>query len=176
MKASVVALLLVAVAGSPAWAEWDRKMRSDNGDGDGCGSTRFTCVLGRQAVRDNETGLVWERAPDLDEQTWFNAVRSCWQLEISDRMGWHLPTIEQLASLLDPSEPSGLPQSHPFLSVATANANYWSITTDSRPDTERQAWLILLSTKSTGDAAKTSSALRWCVRGGNVLDPTVVQP
>lgn len=161
MKASVVALLLVAVAGSPAWAEWDRKMRSDNGDGDGCGSTRFTCVLGRQAVRDN---------------TWFNAVRSCWQLEISDRMGWHLPTIEQLASLLDPSEPSGLPQSHPFLSVATANANYWSITTDSRPDTERQAWLILLSTKSTGDAAKTSSALRWCVRGGNVLDPTVVQP
>ncbi len=72
-------------------------------------------VLGdfnNEAVLDRETGLVWERSPDPNSRTWYDAVRSCWLRQVGGRMGWHLPTVEELGSLVDPTVPPpgpGLP-------------------------------------------------------------------
>lgn len=172
MKTLASCLLLTALVVTPASAEWDRRMRSDNGDAEGCGSTRFTCVLGREAVRDNETGLVWERSPGAVGVDWFEAVRSCWQLEVTDRLGWHLPTIEQIASLLQPSEVSALPANHPFLNLeGDAPRVYWSQTTDVRPGEVSPAiWVARLEQGGVGDQGVNSPARAWCVRGGNILD------
>lgn len=163
-------LFSLMCAATPASAEWDRKMRSDNGDVEGCGSTRFTCVLGRQAVRDNETGLVWQRQPeDVERRTWDDAIRTCWQLTISGRLGWRLPSIEELSSLVDPSAgPPTLPSGHPFINVQSDV--YISATTDIRDEAfPTQAWFVGFDTGHTGDTNKTSGGRTWCVRGGEIM-------
>jgi hypothetical protein len=68
---------------------WDKKLPND---------ARFTILadFNNQAVRDNETGLAWEPSPDTSPRTWYDAVRACWLREVGGRMGWHLPTIEEL--------------------------------------------------------------------------------
>ena len=48
-------------------------------------------------------------------------------------MGWHLPTIEELSTLVDPTVPapgSALPAGHPFTNIIASS--YWSTTTDVR--------------------------------------------
>jgi hypothetical protein len=148
---------------------WDKKLNSTNGGADGCNSDRFTCIFGGQAVRDNETGLVWERSPH-DQRDWEDAVRTCWQRKVGDRMGWRLPTVEQLASLVDPNaQQPALPPGHPFVNIQTGNfltTAYWSSTTDVRtaflPD---QAWEVRFANGSTGDSGKQVQLFMWCVRG-----------
>ena len=93
--------------------KWDEALPADD-TGDPCNSSRFTCVLGGQAVRDNETGLVWERSPDPGLRTWSQSISHCLTREVADRFGWYLPQAEQLASLLDlnvapaPTVPNGV--------------------------------------------------------------------
>jgi len=77
---------------------WDKKLPDD---------ARFTVLsdFNNQAVRDNETGLVWERSPSTSQASWYDAVRACWLRQVGGRIGWHLPTIEDLSTLVDPSVP-----------------------------------------------------------------------
>src|SRR5262245_24475397 len=79
-------------------------------------STRFK-VLGdfaNAAVIDNETGLVWERSPaqilasssDSCDTTsnvtsWDMAFLCCIKRNVGGRMGWRLPTVWELSTLLD---------------------------------------------------------------------------
>jgi hypothetical protein len=108
-------------------AVWDRILPANDGEPDGCNSSRFTCVLEGEAVRDNETGLVWERSP-TKVGTWEQAVRGCWMEAVGGRMGWRLPTIEELATLVDrshPNPPDAFPTEHPFINLAH---HYWSAT------------------------------------------------
>lgn len=129
-----------------------------------------------EAVLDRETGLVWERSPDGSPRTWFDAVRGCWLISVGGRMGWHLPTIEELASLLDPAlAASGLalPAGNPFQNVQPST--YWSTTTDVRvPFLPTQAWEVRFNGGTIGnligDSGKDGSHFRWCVRGGTHAD------
>jgi len=130
-----------------------------------------------QAVLDRETGLVWEQTPDGSPRTWEDAVRTCWLRQVGGRAGWHLPTIEELASLVDPTVPTpgpALPPGHPFQNVQQ-NA-YWSATTDVRVEfLPTQAWEVRFHIPfgvpgMIGDTGKSSSRFVWCVRGGTHAD------
>jgi hypothetical protein len=125
-----------------------------------------------EAVLDRETGLVWERAPLGSPMNWYDAVRTCWTHTAGGRMGWHLPTIEELASLVDPAAAASglaLPPGHPFQNIQPSA--YWSTTTDVRPQfLPSQAWEVRFHVGSTGDAGKDNSDYRWCVRGGTQGD------
>src|SRR4051812_39862727 len=77
-------------------------------------STRFIVLtnMNSQAVLDRETGLVWERTPDLTLPTgltrkWVDAHVICNIKTVGNRQGWRLPTVHELASLIDPSNPNG---------------------------------------------------------------------
>src|SRR6187402_482590 len=96
---------------------WDKKLSNDD---------RFTVLpdFTNQAVRDNETGLVWERSPSTSQASWYDAVRACWLRQVGGRMGWHLPTIEELSTLVDPSVPApgpALPTGHPFQNIIASS-------------------------------------------------------
>ena len=91
---------------------WSQKLDSTNGSTSpliqGCGSSRFECIWNEgspistpQAVLDKETGLVWERSPHTEKMNWVEVFTHCYLLEVSDRKGWRLPTVEELASLVD---------------------------------------------------------------------------
>ena len=138
-------------------------------------SERFKLVMGGAAVLDKETGLVWEQSPLTTEPTWSSARFQCTALKVGDREGWRLPSLHELASLVDPTNTSGnpaLPAGHPFSNVQSST--YWSATTDGENPTG--AWVVSFNlgggfiTIFPGDAfplAKTSNNFAWCVRGGS---------
>jgi hypothetical protein len=83
------------------------------------------------AVLDRETGLVWEKSPQTPAQSWDGAKEDCLEKAYSGRRGWRLPSIVELASLIDLNVTQGptLPPGHPFTTVQSAV--YWSATTPS---------------------------------------------
>ena len=70
-----------------------------------------------EAVLDKNTGLVWEQSPLTTTHTWSLARFQCTGRTVGDQRGWWLPSVHELASLLDPTNPGGnpdLPDGHPF--------------------------------------------------------------
>jgi len=95
---------------------WSQKISED----------RFVLVLDDEAVLDRETGLVWQRNTGDTGYNWEAAQNVCHHLEIGGRMGWRLPTIDELATLIDRTQsPLTLPEGHPFTNVKVF---YWSST------------------------------------------------
>jgi Protein of unknown function (DUF1566) len=96
-------------------------------------STRFIVLsnMASDAVLDRETGLVWQRAPEFrpNGAFWGLGSGTCMAQRIGGRSGWRLPTVQELASLIDPTATSGppLPAGHPFIGVPAAAA-YWTAT------------------------------------------------
>src|SRR5215831_4870597 len=139
-----VAAALLALVASPAAADtvgpyyappsWDQQLPA---------STRFVVLSnwvdsnfpsGGAAVLDRETGLVWERSPSATLFAWEIAQFHCNQLGVGNRLGWRLPTLQELTSLVDPTVAfpgPTLPAGHPFTNVQSTNLqfDYWSATT-----------------------------------------------
>lgn len=110
---------------NPRFAIYDPEGNSDPNDPD---------TLSDDLVLDKETGLIWARDANLLEpMTWVNA---CWRprsrVQLGNRSGWRLPTVEELSSLLDPSKGAlpelALPDGHPFMNVGE-DWPYWTSTT-----------------------------------------------
>jgi len=131
-------------------------------------SERFELVLDGAGVLDKETGLVWEKSPLTEEYTWFYAIYHCSDLNVGGRKGWHLPTVEQLESLVDTSVSGSpkLPTGHPFTNVQSNL--YWSATTHAGSTTYAKYVHFLDGNASFG--AKTAGNYAWCVRGGQSHD------
>ena len=115
-------------------------------------------------MRDNETGLVWEKTPETTEMSWTDARAACADKDVGGRKGWRLPSIMELASLVDPSKSTGptLPPGHPFTNVQIDV--YWSATMSA--DNPKSAWLVFFDTGKVLSAFKTITFHLWCVRGG----------
>jgi len=161
--AGVVGTILLVMVAPVALADpgttWDTKIT---------GAKRFS-VLGqfdRAAVLDKETGRVWEQSPSTSTFSWIQAATHCYQRELGGRKGWRLPTIEELASLVDTSqsEPT-LPVGHPFSNVQSFNA-YWSATSAAGDN----AWAVVFFNGEVGVGLKIGLHLTWCVRGGQGTD------
>jgi hypothetical protein len=151
-----------------ATPSWDQKLQCD---------TQATCprfiVLSNwnnEAVLDRETGLVWERSPSTERFKWTNAQRHCNQLVVDSRVGWHLPTLQEMQSLVDRTtfDPS-LPLGHPFFNVQSAS--YWSAT--SGAEFANSAWEVVTWDGQSAAVPNGKSGTRfvWCVRGGHGVDP-----
>ena len=148
---------------------WSQQLDSTNGDAAGCNSDRFKCVLNDEAVLDMETGLVWERVPDIPYGTpWLECIDACQGKLVGDRGGWRLPTAEEIFSLVD--ESSGfprLPDSHPFSGLQDAT---WYYSTTSVATDDTKAWVLvsdlIQNYHNPGQAPKVGVGTAWCVRGG----------
>ena len=125
-----------------------------------------------QAVLDRETGLVWERAPAYGRGpcNWFQANTNCISSTVGDRKGWRLPTIQELASLIDMSVTSipKLPTGHPFLITTPYLNNIWSATSSAeRPDS---AYIATSHGQLLAQGKNGTHGIPWCVRGGSGVD------
>ena len=141
---------------------WHQTLNSN-----GCGSARWSCVMGGAAVLDNETGLVWERTPTTTAgESWFAAQDSCQSASTGSRLGWRLPAVEELLTLRDLSTVDGLPTGHPFSGVSVGG--FWS--TSSAVNDERYARGVTFPAEfGAPQALPKDVATRgaWCVRGGH---------
>jgi hypothetical protein len=143
---------------------WSQKLRADDGEPDGCNSSRFKCVLDGQAVLDKETGLVWEKNAGLyGAEDWVEAKFWCILSGAGGRDGWRLPTAFELNSLREycPNDNIWLPCGHPFINIQD---DYWSATTS--PLDASRARYFGTSDGSIGSDSKTVAKHFWCVRGG----------
>lgn len=144
---------------------WDQVLSADDGEADGCNSSRFTCVMGGAAVRDNETGLVWERSPGSPSQDWASAIGVCLSRHVGGRGGWRLPWAYELGSLVEFLNIGGipfLPTGHPFNNIQTSF--YWSATPAPVTTFARG---VRFDNGEAGNREKLGVAQSvWCVRGG----------
>lgn len=140
---------------------WDKKLPS---------GSRFTVLatFNNQAVRDNETGLVWEQAPSFIN-TWEQARVHCAQKVVGGRMGWRLPSIEELTSLTDASVPLPGPFITPgIFSNVDLTANYWSASATA--GFTNLAWVNNFRQPGlVGNTDRTGQHQGWCVRGDGPL-------
>ena len=154
-----------ANSNGPYYAEpsWDQKLPA---------ATRFVVLMdwNNEAVLDRETGLVWEQAPaGGTTATWDNIRSACITRVIGGRKGWRLPSVLELASLVDPSVPfpgPSLPTGHPFTGIV--NAGFWSTSTVANVSTH--AWVVDFRGGPVISLDKTFSRAVWCVRGANSAD------
>jgi hypothetical protein len=136
-------------------------------------SERFVLVLGTEAVLDRETGLVWERTPHNMYNSWSHATRACHAQIKAGRKGWRLPRIEELQSLVDPSqEIPALPSGHPFsdvlLNTFPEGIFYWTHTTSA--DDHGRAYVVDFNYGGVWTRQKGENHPIWCVRGGHGTD------
>ena len=135
---------------------WDKNLPS---------ASRFTVLaaFGGAAVRDNNTGLVWEKAPDTTVRSWGDSTFYCINKNVGGTRGWRLPSVAELVSLIDPSLPA------PFVPVSVFTGAqldvYWSATTSA--DFPADAWYMDFSNSNGGvhGNLKPDLSLAWCVRG-----------
>jgi Protein of unknown function (DUF1566) len=133
---------------------------------------RFVILAGfnNDAILDKNTGLVWEKSPQLGFASWSGARFACVNnRELGGQKGWRLPSIPELASLIDPSVAAPGPtllSGHPFLNVQSAD--YWSAAMSAEDPTF--AWRVSFLDGSVLEAGKGSALRVWCVRGGMHAD------
>jgi hypothetical protein len=138
---------------------WSLVLDATNGAPDGCNSSRFTCVMGAEAVLDRETGLVWDREPDPSIVTgnWLDARVHCANKVLGSRGGWRLPSLPELTSLL-----FGLGAGTPFQWDSTQR--YWTMTGVAA--NRFSTWAVYGSGSTPAvRAIRNSPGHAWCVRG-----------
>lgn len=172
----IIVLVMIGLATSPAKAagpnvsgpyytipSWSQTLPA---------STRFIVLanMNGDAVLDKETGLVWEKSPSFELFSWGLAHNHCNTLAKGNRMGWRLPTLQELSSLVDPSvAPPILPAGHPFPS--DISGQFWSASSSVLYPTS--AWVINFSLYNPqGLLDKLNPNVpAWCVRSGQGVDP-----
>jgi hypothetical protein len=121
------------------------------------------------AVLDKETGLVWERSPQTATVSSSNVRLACANKAVGGRKGWRLPSLPELASLVDPSVASPGPTlspGHPFLNVRSTN--YWSAS--AHAENPALMWGVGFGNGAVLGLSKAFDQGAWCVRGGMSAD------
>lgn len=125
-----------------------------------------------EAVLDRETGLVWERSPNLQPtKFWSDGRQVCINKNLGGRRGWRLPSVHELASLLDDTHVNpALQTGHPF---TISNGGYWSATLDSmivNGGILTSVWTVDFGVAGVRSNGNDISAHIWCVRGSMNAD------
>ncbi len=128
------------------------------------GADRFALVFDGAGVKDSQTGLVWEQAPDLEHDVWSRSVDRCKTKAVGGQNGWRAPTIQELKSLVDPARKDpALPPGHPFSNIKSAI--YWAATP--HPTDDILAWQVSFFSGESVTDQKSGTRRMWCVFGGS---------
>jgi len=89
-------------------------------------------------IRDNFTGLTWQKIQSPDAMTWEDALTYCGDLSLAGKNDWRLPNVKELQSLNDVTLSKPSFNKNYFTNVLAGN--YWSSTT--MVNTATVAWDI----------------------------------
>lgn len=129
---------------------------------DPSGPSRFTLVFDGAAVKDNQTGLIWEQEPDRIHDVWGASVARCPTKEVGGQKGWRAPSIDELKTLIDTSQRDpALPTGHPFSNIKSEI--YWTATP--HPTDEIVAWQVSFFSGEPVTDQKSGTRRLWCVLG-----------
>ena len=133
-------------------------------------AVRFTVLtdFGSAAVRDNNTGLVWEKSPSTMDE-WYLARLDCLNKAVPavvGTRGWRLPSVVELVSLIVPDPVSGFPII-PVEFTGVQSSTYWSATTnaDQSGSTNVSKLIVSFDDGTVSSLAKGNTTYFWCVRG-----------
>lgn len=138
--------------------DWVQQLDASAG---GCSTARFECVMIRftctnicfffyDGVLDKETGLVWQRGLGNynGDLSWQDAMTSCLNYNGGGRTGWRLPTMAEIASLIDPTVTQygvpGFPPGAPFINIPVTPW-YWATSPDFGSQTGNQTFAAYIN-------------------------------
>ena len=161
-----LAEVLTAIEGLGGGQEGNHTLRWDTHNPS---ASRFVTAF-TGAVLDKNTGLVWEQAPDGTTRNWSNATRHCLNSNglnnnnAGGTRGWRLPSVAELASLIDPSLPAPFVPASAF-TISTSPATpgvqsdlYWSASTHADVPTDAWGVVFLLAMCSAAIRRATATA------------------
>ena len=123
---------------------------------------RFSLVMDGAAVKDNQTGLTWEQEPDREHDVWSRSNERCAGKEVGGQKGWRGPTVDELKTLIDPTQRDpALPPGHPFSNIKSEI--YWTSTPDPKDDIV--AWQVSFFSGEPVTDQKSGTRRMWCVLG-----------
>jgi hypothetical protein len=140
---------------------WSRKL--DCTSIANCPRFKVLSDLNNEAVLDRETCLVWEQRLKGWTSVWH--ANLC-NYPIGGRYGWRLPTLQELMSLIDPTQSNpALPPGHPFNFQGVPMSFFWSAT-HSNNNYFDSIWGVNFETGVNSWVPGDYSRQWWCVRGG----------
>ena len=126
------------------------------------GASRFVLQFDGEAVKDQKTGLIWEREPDYVFDVWDKSVARCGTKTVGGQTGWRAPSIEEIKTLVDPEQQDpSLPQGHPFRNIRSGI--YWTATP--HPTDDIVAWQQSFFSDQAVTDQKSGTRRLWCVLG-----------
>jgi Protein of unknown function (DUF1566) len=118
-------------------------------------------------VKDNLTGLTWQKVPSTSTLTWEQALVYAEGLTLGGQSDWRLPNIKELQSINDERIVNPSVSTTYFSTIGTKN--YWSSTT--LPNQTTRAWYMSTQFGITTYDLKTSALNVIAVRGSSATTP-----
>jgi hypothetical protein len=114
-------------------------------------------------IKDNLTGLTWQKAPNIDTLTWENALVYAEGLTLAGFSDWRLPNIKELQSINDERIVNPSVSTTYFTTIGVKK--YWSST--SLPNQTTRAWYLSTQFGITTYELKTARQSVICVHGNS---------
>ena len=118
-------------------------------------------------VKDNLTGLIWQKTPNASTLTWEQALMYAEGLTLGGQSDWRLPNIKELESIND--ERLTAPSVNATIFSTIGVKNYWSST--SLPNQTTRAWYLSTQFGITTYDLKTNALYVLAVRGSSTATP-----
>lgn len=125
-------------------------------------NTEHFTDLGNETIKDNYTGLIWQKNPSVDSLTWEDALKNAASLNLNNKNDWRVPNIKEIQSLCDPK------LIRPAINRTYFNnikGNFWSSTT--MTNNSEVAWDLNTDFGIVSYNEKTKKNFVIYVRGGN---------
>ncbi|WP_437995998.1 DUF1566 domain-containing protein [Sorangium sp. So ce185] len=132
-------------------------VRVPSAEADASCDARYT--ISEDTVRDNDTGLTWQRQVDGGEYAWSDASLYCKGLQLSGA-GWRLPTVFELQTLVDDSR--GHPAIDEKAFPETPYEFFWS--SSSLANDPNRAWYVSFDIGDVNSGIAGSMCRVRCVR------------
>jgi len=156
---------VTSTANGPYYAtpSWDQKLTTN----------RFVILANwnNEAVLDRETGLVWEMSPSASTATFQLAdAFLCNGKNLGGRMGWRVPSLWELLTLVDKTQNPALPAGHPF--NLGDPPRFWTNTPLSVGFGAQTVWVVVFDGGFARTTGPDGPRRAWCVRGPGGAAPT----